>query len=75
MTVITVSTEVDVDVDLSELETDDLIRELNQRETGKFINNKLNLTELISDCWRAFEKQDRTEFDYLMNKLKAAGDY
>ncbi len=63
----TVYTEVEVDVDLSDFDTDDLIEELESRGKGMDIYEGLG-TELITKIWelRRLGKDYQTELDHLI---------
>jgi len=64
----TIYTEVEVDVDLSEFDTDDLIEELESRGESLGKTSSANTTELLEKIWilRREGKEYQTELDSLI---------
>ena len=64
----TIYTEVEVDVDLSEFDTDDLVEELKSRGESLGISSSFSTTELLEKIWilRREGKEYQTELDSLI---------
>jgi hypothetical protein len=64
----TIYTEVEVDVDLSEFDTDDLLEELESRGKSLGVSSSANTTELLEKIWilRREGKEYQTELDSLI---------
>ena len=64
----TIYTEVEVDVDLSEFDTDDLLEELESRGKSLGVSSSGSTTELLEKIWilRREGKEYQTELDSLI---------
>ena len=64
----TIYTEVEVDVDLSEFDTDDLLEELESRGKSLGVSSSFSTTELLEKIWilRREGKEYQTELDSLI---------
>ena len=64
----TIYTEVEVDVDLSEFDTDDLVEELESRGKSLGVSSSFSTTELLEKIWilRREGKEYQTELDSLI---------
>ena len=63
----TVYTEVEVDVDLSDFETDDLIEELEERGELPTTSNPYDNKELVEQIW--MKRRNGQDYNYPLDQL------